>query len=116
MDFLESVVFQLVEEQTGETAEARTYPQGQGHQKVRSLGHKGLLHCLQHGIANQQTLLSRYDFNSRGAMTKFKELLLQKPRAEFSALVEEGKAVAKASLQEASDVATTISFVYLCTV
>lgn len=56
-------------------------------------------------IANQQVLLSQYDFNSWSAVAKFKELLLQETRGEFLVLVEEGKSVTRASVRAALDVA-----------
>ncbi|EMP26604.1 hypothetical protein UY3_16290 [Chelonia mydas] len=60
---------------------------------------------LQLGIANQEAILSRYNFNSWDSMSKYKELLSTESKAEFSALVEEGKAVAKTSPQVSLDLA-----------
>ncbi|XP_065406172.1 uncharacterized protein LOC122174245 [Chrysemys picta bellii] len=60
---------------------------------------------LQLRAANQQALLSRYNFNSWNSMGKFKELVPQESREEFGALVEEGKKVARTSLQASLDIA-----------
>ncbi|EMP30025.1 hypothetical protein UY3_12861 [Chelonia mydas] len=60
---------------------------------------------LQLRIANQQALLSRYNFNSWNSMLKFKELVPPKSREEFAALAEEGKTVAQTSLQASLDAA-----------
>ncbi|XP_065448406.1 uncharacterized protein LOC135983038 [Chrysemys picta bellii] len=60
---------------------------------------------LQLRAANQQALLSRYNFNSWNPMGKFKELVPQDSREEFGALVEEGKKVARTSLQASLDIA-----------
>lgn len=65
--------------------------------KVYSTG--GLQFC----IANQQAIIRRYSFNTCGAMAKFAELLLPDSCAEFTALVEEGKLIARAFLQVALD-------------
>lgn len=48
---------------------------------------------LQFRIANQQAILSRYNFNSWNVMLKFKELIPAKSKEEFGAIIEEGKAV-----------------------
>ncbi|XP_065439796.1 uncharacterized protein LOC135981398 [Chrysemys picta bellii] len=60
---------------------------------------------LQLRAANQQALLSRYNYNSWNSMGKFKELVPQDSREEFGALVEEGKMVARTSLQASLDIA-----------
>ncbi|XP_065416981.1 serine/arginine repetitive matrix protein 2-like [Chrysemys picta bellii] len=60
---------------------------------------------LQLRAANQQALLSRYNFNSWNSMGKFKELIPQESREEFGAMVEEGKKVARTSLQASLDIA-----------
>lgn len=54
-------------------------------------------------ISNHQALLSGYDFNSWTAISKYKELLSSVSRVEFATLVEEGRAIAKVSLQDALD-------------
>ncbi|EMP29764.1 hypothetical protein UY3_13134, partial [Chelonia mydas] len=56
---------------------------------------------LQLRIANQQTILNRHNFNSWAAVGKFKDNLPQGSQQEF--LVDEGKAVAKTSLQASLD-------------
>ncbi|EMP35559.1 Hepatocyte growth factor activator, partial [Chelonia mydas] len=56
-------------------------------------------------IANQQAILSRYNFNSWNSMLKFKELMPMESREEFGAIVNEGKAVARTSLQASLDAA-----------
>lgn len=64
-------------------------------------------------MANQQAMLSRYNFNSWDSMSKKRELLPTESKAEFLALVKEGKAVARtsllASLNWADSAACTIS-------
>lgn len=60
-------------------------------------------------IANQQAVVSRYGHNTRSATSKFAELLPQDSRQEFSALVEEGKLISRASLQAALDAADSAS-------
>ncbi|EMP27399.1 hypothetical protein UY3_15553 [Chelonia mydas] len=54
---------------------------------------------LQLRIANQQAILNRHNFNSWAAVGKFKDNLPQGSQQEFTALADEGKAVAKTSLQ-----------------
>lgn len=56
---------------------------------------------LQLCITNQQAILSRYNFNSWETMSKFRELLPADSRVEFRAVMEEGKMVARTSLQAA---------------
>ncbi|XP_050791602.1 uncharacterized protein LOC127041850 [Gopherus flavomarginatus] len=66
---------------------------------------------LQLRIANKQTILSRHNFNSWAAVGKFKDNLPQGSQQEFTALVDEGKAVAKTSLKaslDSADVAARI--------
>ncbi|EMP24397.1 hypothetical protein UY3_18635 [Chelonia mydas] len=58
---------------------------------------------LQLSIANQQGILNRHNFNSWEAVGKFKDNLRQSSQQEFMALVDEGKAVAKTSLQASLD-------------
>ncbi|EMP34166.1 hypothetical protein UY3_08671 [Chelonia mydas] len=58
---------------------------------------------LQLRIANQQVILNKHNFNSWMAVSKFKDRLPQDSRSGFAALIEEGKAVAKASLQVSLD-------------
>ncbi|EMP29220.1 hypothetical protein UY3_13665 [Chelonia mydas] len=60
---------------------------------------------LQLRIANQQALLSRYNFNSWNSMLKFKELVPPESREMFGALVNEGKTVTQTSLQALLDTA-----------
>lgn len=54
-------------------------------------------------IANQQAILNRHNLNSWNSMSKFKDCLLQDLHPEFAALIQEGKAVAKTSLQASLD-------------
>lgn len=58
---------------------------------------------IQFRISNQQVLLGRYNFNLWDSMDKFKDSLLKQLRQEFMAILEEGKIVARASLQAALD-------------
>ncbi|EMP37492.1 hypothetical protein UY3_05305 [Chelonia mydas] len=58
---------------------------------------------LQLRIANQQAILSRYNFNSWTSMSKYKELLPTESRVEFSTIIEEGKATARTSLKASLD-------------
>ncbi|EMP42310.1 hypothetical protein UY3_00472, partial [Chelonia mydas] len=51
----------------------------------------------------QKALLSRCDFNTWDSLLKFKDSMPQETKWEFSSLVEEGKFVARASLQVALD-------------
>lgn len=60
-------------------------------------------------IPNQQDLLSHYVFNMWESMLKFKYLLPQESRQEFSSLIEEGKTVARASLRAALDVSDSVA-------
>lgn len=60
-------------------------------------------------ISNQEAILSRYNYNSYGAMAEFMELLPQDSGAEFSMLVKEGKLIAQASLQAALDIADAVT-------
>ncbi|EMP40907.1 hypothetical protein UY3_01873 [Chelonia mydas] len=60
---------------------------------------------LQLRIANQQAILNRQNFSSWAAVGKFKDSLPQSSQLEFTALVDEGKAVAKTSLQASLDLA-----------
>ncbi|EMP23977.1 PARP1-binding protein [Chelonia mydas] len=53
--------------------------------------------------SNQQAIVSRYCYNTCGAMAKFAEVLLQDSRAEFSAFIDNGKLIFRASLQAALD-------------
>lgn len=64
---------------------------------------------LQLRISNQEAILSRYNYNSYGAMAEFMELLPQDSGAEFSMLVKEGKLIAQASLQAALDIADAVT-------
>ncbi|XP_050806062.1 serine/arginine repetitive matrix protein 2-like isoform X2 [Gopherus flavomarginatus] len=61
--------------------------------------------ALQLRVSNQQALLSRYAFNSWVAVDKFKELLPQDARQEFTAILDEGKKVARTALQASLDAA-----------
>ncbi|EMP37566.1 Leucine-zipper-like transcriptional regulator 1 [Chelonia mydas] len=58
-------------------------------------------------VANHQALLGRYKFNLPGSLPKFEDSLQERDRKEFTALVEEGTAAAKAALQAAADAADT---------
>ncbi|EMP35730.1 hypothetical protein UY3_07105 [Chelonia mydas] len=60
---------------------------------------------LQLRIANQQAILNGHNFNSWAAVGKFKDNLPQGSQQVFTALVDEGKAVAKTSLQASLDLA-----------
>nr|XP_042705350.1 uncharacterized protein LOC122173627 [Chrysemys picta bellii] len=62
---------------------------------------------LQLRITNQQVILKRHNFNSWASVSKFKDSLPQGSQPEFAALVDEGKAVAKTSLQASLDSADT---------
>lgn len=55
-------------------------------------------------IANHQALLSRY-FN----VWQFTDLLLQNVKQEFSAMLDEDRAIARAFLQAASDMADSVT-------
>ncbi|EMP40415.1 Nitric oxide synthase, endothelial [Chelonia mydas] len=58
---------------------------------------------LQLRISNQQAIVSRYSYNACSAMANFTELLPSDSCAEFSALVQEGRLISRASLQVALD-------------
>nr|XP_042697612.1 uncharacterized protein LOC122172305 [Chrysemys picta bellii] len=58
---------------------------------------------LQLRIANQQAILNRHNFNSWASFAKFKDSLPPDAHQEFMALVDEGMAVAKTSLQASLD-------------
>ncbi|KAM7173925.1 uncharacterized protein RBU57_004199 [Macrochelys suwanniensis] len=60
---------------------------------------------LQLRAANQQALLSRYNYNTWNSMQKFREFVPQESRQEYSALIEEGKKVARTLLQASLDIA-----------
>ncbi|EMP32667.1 hypothetical protein UY3_10192 [Chelonia mydas] len=62
---------------------------------------------LQLRIVNQQAIFNRHNFNSWAVMGKFKDSLPQGSQQEFTALVDEGKGVAKTSLQASLDSADT---------
>ncbi|EMP30676.1 hypothetical protein UY3_12193 [Chelonia mydas] len=64
-------------------------------QKVYSTG------GLQLQIANQQVVLNCYNFNSWNTLSKFKELLPTESCSEFEAIINEGKVIARTSLQAA---------------
>lgn len=64
---------------------------------------------LQLSIAYHQAVVSRYNFNTCGAMAKFAEFVPLDSRVEFSVLVEEGKLISRASLQAALDAADAAS-------
>ncbi|EMP36772.1 hypothetical protein UY3_06050, partial [Chelonia mydas] len=53
---------------------------------------------LQLRLSNQQALLGRYDFSVWNSVAKFTNSLSQELRQEFLAVMDEGKAVARASL------------------
>ncbi|XP_065418802.1 uncharacterized protein LOC135974494 [Chrysemys picta bellii] len=81
-------------------------PKSKDAKRFDLFGHKVyLVGGLQLRAANQQALLSRYSYNSWNSMGKFKELVPQDSREEFGALVEEGKKVARTSLQASLDIA-----------
>ncbi|KAH1165998.1 hypothetical protein KIL84_015170 [Mauremys mutica] len=58
-------------------------------------------------VANHQSLLSQYDFHLWGSLPKFEPLLPEWDKKDFKALVEEGAATVKMTLQAASDTADT---------
>nr|XP_032642985.1 exocyst complex component 6B-like [Chelonoidis abingdonii] len=58
---------------------------------------------LQLRVANQQALLSRYNFNTWLSMGKFTELVPLDSRPEFQSLLEEGKKMSRTSLQASLD-------------
>ncbi|EMP23877.1 Ankyrin repeat and SOCS box protein 3 [Chelonia mydas] len=58
---------------------------------------------LQLQIANQQVFFSCYSFNSCNSLSKFKELLPSESRSNFGATLEEGKTIARTSLQAPID-------------
>ncbi|KAM7161166.1 uncharacterized protein RBU57_011009 isoform 1-T2 [Macrochelys suwanniensis] len=60
---------------------------------------------LQLRVANQQALLSQYNYNTWNSMQKFKEFVPQESRQEYSALIEEGKKVARTSFRASLDIA-----------
>lgn len=99
-----SLVVSVANEQEQQSQQGPT-PKAKDAKKLDLFGRKvystGGLHLR---IANQQALLSQYDFNSWSAIAKFKELLPQES-GEFLALALEGKSVARKSLQAALDVA-----------
>ncbi|EMP35619.1 Protein transport protein Sec61 subunit alpha isoform 1 [Chelonia mydas] len=61
-------------------------------------------------VANYQALLGRYEFSLWSSLPKFEDSLQEYDRKEFKALVEEGTAAARATLQAASDVADTAAW------
>ncbi|EMP36324.1 hypothetical protein UY3_06487 [Chelonia mydas] len=61
--------------------------------------------CQQLHITNHQALRSRYHFNVWPSMAKFADSLPQDFKQEFSAMLDEGRAIARASLQATSDAA-----------
>ncbi|EMP33096.1 hypothetical protein UY3_09756 [Chelonia mydas] len=56
-------------------------------------------------VANHEALLGPYEFNLWGSLPKFEDSLQDHDRKEFQALVEEGAADSRVSLQAASDAA-----------
>lgn len=60
---------------------------------------KGLQLC----ITNQQVILNCHNFKLWDTMPKFSDLFLVDSKSEFSALVDEGKAMARTSLQAMLD-------------
>lgn len=61
---------------------------------------------LQLQIANQQVVLSHYNFNSWNTLSKFKELLPSDSWSNFGAILKEDKVITKTSLQAALDSVT----------
>ncbi|KAM9142552.1 meiosis 1 arrest protein [Pangshura tecta] len=61
--------------------------------------------ALQLRVANQQALFSRYNYNTWAEVGRFTELLPQDSRQEFTAFLEEGKKMARTSLQALLDAA-----------
>ncbi|EMP25495.1 hypothetical protein UY3_17442 [Chelonia mydas] len=64
---------------------------------------------LQLRIVNQQAILNRHNFNSWVVVGKFKDNLPQGSQQELMALVDEGKAVPKTSLQASLDSADAVA-------
>ncbi|EMP31913.1 Sodium-coupled neutral amino acid transporter 1 [Chelonia mydas] len=56
-------------------------------------------------VANHQALLGQYEFNLWGSLPKFEDSLQDHDRKEFKALVQEGTAAARTTLQAALDAA-----------
>ncbi|EMP37670.1 Semaphorin-5A [Chelonia mydas] len=92
-------------EQQGQQASA---PKAKEAKRLDLLGRKVYSSGgLQLRIANQQEILNRHNFNSWMAVSKFKDCLPKNSHSEFAALIEEGKAVAKTSLQASLDSANS---------
>lgn len=73
-------------------------PQSKGLEKVGSVWGKRSTHLR---ACSSGLLLSGYVFNTWHSKLKFKDLLPQEVRLEFTSLVKEWKAIARASLQTA---------------
>ncbi|EMP38458.1 hypothetical protein UY3_04330 [Chelonia mydas] len=104
-----SLLVELVNhrEQQGQPAPTPT-PKNKDSRRLDSFGRKVYSSAsFQLRVANHQALLSRYDFNLWESLPKFEALLLEQERKDFKALVEEGAAVTKATLQAASNAADT---------
>nr|XP_032624320.1 uncharacterized protein LOC116817921 [Chelonoidis abingdonii] len=65
---------------------------------------------LQLRVANQKALLSRYNYNTWMVVEKFKKFIPQDSSPEFAALLEEGKKVARTSLQASLDAADSAAW------
>lgn len=73
-----------------------------------SVERSALLGVCSSGSLIRRVLLGRNDFNMWDSMLKFKDLLPKETRLEFS-LVDEGKSIARASLQAALDAADLVA-------
>lgn len=60
---------------------------------------------LQLRVANHQALLGRYDFNVWQSVAKFADSLPEDSKQEFLFILDEGRNVARSSLQATSDLA-----------
>lgn len=81
-------------------------PKNKDSKRLDLFGHKVYSSSsLQLRVANHQALLGCYDFSMWQAMAKFEDSLPEDTRKEFRAILDEGKAAARAALQAASDVA-----------
>lgn len=58
---------------------------------------------------NHHVLLGQYDFSRWDGFLKFKDRLLDKAKQEFSAMMEEGKLVARTALQASLDEADAMA-------
>ncbi|XP_065413298.1 uncharacterized protein LOC135973527 [Chrysemys picta bellii] len=98
-----SLVFSAVNERERHGQQAPA-PKGKEAKRLDLFGRKVYSSGgLQLRIANQQAILNRHNFNSWASVSKFKDSLPPDAHHEFTALVDEGMAVAKTSLQASLD-------------